>query len=69
MRQRQNSLDTLVQRAAYATRPGDSGLLEDTVSPTVAVDAVNDKSPALQRPKLGYVRVINAVDDSARDAA
>ena len=49
--------DTRVQGAACATRPGDSGLLEDTVSPTAAVDAVNDKPPALGRPKLGYVRV------------
>ena len=59
---------TRVQGAACATRPGDSGRLDDTVPPTVTVGAVNDKAPALDRPKLGNVRVREAVGVSARVA-
>ena len=47
------ALGRLVQRAACTARPGDSVHPEDTMAPTVAVDAVNDKSPAFYTPKVG----------------
>ena len=63
------ALGTLVQGAACAMRFEDCAHLQNGVAPSVVVDSVKDESPALEQlPDLGYVRVIKAVDDSARAA-